>query len=312
MQVADWLCKWAVRKPILFPLTVPLMVGSASHSLHWHRAIAVWRQVWQSETSVGLAQGCSHHRELSSLILHKLHIKSLQHLFFFPRLTQPKQGRWLIWKRDEISLSLCCPLGVTSSHDHDCGAKKLNAHVKPISCCTQDIWHTGTRHTQRPRTRMRCWYFWKRIKRESGGMVIYFHKKKEDRGHMCLWKRKNAALKITSREIIYHYSLYHFFWQRQMAWSQIGSLLAFFEIFCLLCVLSTHTHTHTHTPAYTQTLSFTFTRTNKGGEWQLAMSAKWTSAFNNELTPSSHMIIVKAELNNMNSCKVVNLSSNRL
>lgn len=56
-------------------------------------------------------------------------------------------------------------------------------------------------------------------------------KKKEDRGHICLWKGKNAAPKITSREIIYHCSLYHFFWQRQMAWSQIESLLAFFGIF---------------------------------------------------------------------------------
>lgn len=46
-----------------------------------------WRQVWQCETSVGLAQGCSHHREFPSLILHKLHIKLLQHLFFFQTYT---------------------------------------------------------------------------------------------------------------------------------------------------------------------------------------------------------------------------------
>lgn len=43
---------------------------------------AVWSQAWQCETSVGLARGCIRHREFPSLILHKLHIKLLQHLFF--------------------------------------------------------------------------------------------------------------------------------------------------------------------------------------------------------------------------------------
>lgn len=49
----------------------------------WHSeeaGLATW------DYSVGLAQGCSHHhhREFPSLILHKLRIKLLQHLFFFP------------------------------------------------------------------------------------------------------------------------------------------------------------------------------------------------------------------------------------
>lgn len=126
-------------------------------------------------------------------------------------------------------------------------------------------------------------------------------KKWEDRGHICLWKGKNAASKITSRGIIYHCSLYHFFWQRQMAWSQIGSLLVFFGIFAR-CAFWVYVHARVHL----------FSHTYAGGDRQLAMSAKWTSAFDNEPTSFERMIIAETELKSMNSCKVVNLSSDRL
>lgn len=161
--------------------------------------------------------------------------------------------------------------------------------------------HDTTHSPNRWKTSVRSWYTWKRIKRVQGGKQ--YIKKRKTGGHICLWKGKNVALKITSREIIYHCSLYHFFWQRQMAWSQIGSLMALFGFFVLACCMfwvRSHTYAHSFTHTYTE------------GEWQLAVSAKWTSAFNNELTSFEHMIIAETGINSMNACEVVNLSSNSL
>lgn len=253
MKVTDWLCKLTVRTPILLPLTIPLIVGSASP---FSCTGTVWRKVWQCETSVGLAQGCSHHREFPSLILHKLHIKLLQHLFFFffPDLNSLNKGGDLYGKGMR-SVSPCVVPWV--SHHHMIFVTELKMLTEPRSYPsaaygslgeTSERWpHDTTCRPNHRRTRVRNWYIWKKIKHASRGRQ--YIKKKEDRGHICLWKGKNAALKITSREIIYHCSLYHFFWQRQMAWSQIGSLLAFFGIFAC-CVFCVYARTHIHTIIY--------------------------------------------------------------
>lgn len=126
--------------------------------------------------------------------------------------------------------------------------------------------HTTQHADPTTEERVRNWYIWKRIKGASRERQYIL--KKGRRGHICLWKGKNAAPKITSRGIIYHCCLYHVFWQREMAWSQIGSLLAFFGIFCPLCVLSKRTYADTFT-----LLIHTHTYTT-GGDWQLAVSAK--------------------------------------
>lgn len=55
MKVEDRLCKLAVRNPILISPCDAADGGPALSPLHWHSAIAVWRHVWQCETSVGLA-----------------------------------------------------------------------------------------------------------------------------------------------------------------------------------------------------------------------------------------------------------------
>lgn len=133
--------------------------------------------------------------------------------------------------------------------------------------------------------------------------------KKGRQGSHVLVERKECSLKITSREIIYHCSLYHFFWQRWMARSQAGSLLAcLLWDFCLLCVLSMYTHTYntiisSNTHTYIQ---------YSHGDQQLATSAWWTSAFDNELTSSENVIIGVTQLNTQNSSKVVNLSPEQL
>lgn len=110
---------------------------------------AVWSQVWQCETSVGLAQGCNHHREFPSLILHKLHIKLLQHLFFFPDLHSLNKGGDLYGKGMRSVSPYVVPW---VSHHHMILVMELKMLTDPVIpiCCSWrpwgDIWETATRH----------------------------------------------------------------------------------------------------------------------------------------------------------------------
>lgn len=107
--------------------------------LHWHSATAVWRQVWQCETGVGLAQGCSHHREFPSLIPLKLDIKLLQHLFFFPDLHSLNKGGDLYGKGMRSVSPFVVPW---VSHHHMISVMELKMLTDPVIpiCCSWRPW----------------------------------------------------------------------------------------------------------------------------------------------------------------------------
>lgn len=205
---------------------------------------------------VGLAQGCNHHREFPSLILHKLHIKLLQHLFF-SRFTQPKQGWWLLWKRDEISLSLCRPLGVTSSHDLGYWAQNAPrpcyTHLQLMEALGRHLRDSHTTQHADPTTeeRVRNWYIWKRIKGASRERQ-YILKKEDGVTYACgkgrmLPRRSQAeesfitaaSIMSSGRERWPGVRLDHF-------WLSLG--------FFALCVFWVNAHMQTHSLySYTHT-----------------------------------------------------------
>lgn len=185
--------------------------------------------------------------------------------FFFFRFIQPKQGRWLLWQRDEISFSPRRPLGVTSSRDlgywGPCACRPCNTHLLPAESPggterSERQPHDSTRRANRRRTRVRSWFVWKGIKgaaRKRQGIISKEEKRKTGvtcacgKGRMLPWRSQVGESFITAPSIISAGR------GREMARSQTGSLLAFFRVACVLSKIHTcrrirwlvYTHSHT-------------------------------------------------------------------
>lgn len=140
---------------------------------------------------MGLARGCIRHREFPSLILHKLHIKLLQHLFFLllPDLHSLNKGGDLYGKGMRSVSPHVVPW---VSHHHMIPVMELKMLTDPVlPICSS--WRALGRHLKDGHTTQHAgltaeeqgWYIWKRIKRASRGRQ-YIKEKGRQGSHMLV------------------------------------------------------------------------------------------------------------------------------
>ncbi len=128
-------------------------------------------------------------------------------------------------KGDEISLSLCHLLGVTTSHDLGYGAQNSSQILFYPSVAYGGLGetserrpHFATHRNNRRRTRVRNWYIWKRIKRASRRRQ---NNKKGRQGSVLVEREECCPEDHKQRNNLSLLPLLFL-----LAWSQIGSLLS--------------------------------------------------------------------------------------